>query len=169
MNCLYCGKELPDQQAGEHHRRVYCDNKGKCKQADYRKHQSQAKAQAKNNSHALQVAQLRIAELERAATENQFRLAESQEQITELEQQVMRLHNRLDLERRYYDNKQYSFKAWLKKHLPQTEFTRHVLADQLFMPRDTRAHYEYYMRRVKYSQEDMQEFTELWKLMLLQM
>jgi septal ring factor EnvC (AmiA/AmiB activator) len=151
MNCRYCGAEIAEHPGG-HRRREYCNRA--CKQADYRKRQSQIQQPADNQ------AQARILELE-------HQLADSKEDIKELEQQIMRLRNRLDLERRYYESKPYSFKAWLKKHLPQTEFTRRVLADQLFMPRDTRAHYEYYMRRVKYSQDDIQEFTELWRLMLL--
>jgi hypothetical protein len=150
MNCLYCGTELPEQQAGGHRRRTYCNRA--CKQADYRKRQSQAQQPTDN--------QARMRALEQ-------QLADGQERIAELELQVMRLHNRLDLERRYYEQKAYSFKAWLKKQ-PQTEFSKRILADQLFMPRDTRAHYEYYMRRVKYSPEDIQEFADLWRLMLLQ-
>jgi vacuolar-type H+-ATPase subunit I/STV1 len=169
MNCKFCEKPLPDEKTGKRPRE-YCNNAHR--QAHYRRLHPPIRG-AKPDivlASTLNEAQARITELEQQVAELQKDLAleqsSAQEQIKELEQQAMRLHNRLDLERRYYESKQYSFKAWLKKQ-PQTEFTQRILADQLFMPRDTRAHYEYYMRRVKYSQEDMQAFADLWRLMLL--
>jgi hypothetical protein len=164
MNCKYCDQPLPEEKTGRRPRE-YCNNAHR--QAHYRQNHQPALVMVPTAT--LNKAQARIAELEQQAVtlaSIRVELAISQEQIKELDQQVLRLHNLLDLERRYYESKAYSFKAWLKKQ-PQSEFTQRILADQLFMPRDTRAHYEYYMHRMKYSQEEIQQFADLWRLMLL--
>ena len=114
-------------------------------------------------------ARKQVAELEQTAillTTTRQQLADSQFQIAELEQTVSKLRNLLDIERRYYEPTIYAFKTWLKKQ-PQTELGSRILADELIRPRGKRTDYEYHLRLRKYSQEDMQEFTDLWKLMLL--
>lgn len=142
MNCKYCQKELPSPGPGGHRRREFCDRA--CKQAHYR-----------------------ATHPKKAAMSTQ-KFEEAKAQIEELELEVMRLTNQLDLERRYLeDEKPRSFKAWLKKQ-PSTPFIQKVLADKLFEPRDTRGHYEYRLRIRNYTEDEIREFVHLWKRMLVQ-
>jgi hypothetical protein len=88
--------------------------------------------------------------------------------IDALEQEGMRLRNRLDLERRFHgDHSTYSFAAWLKKQSP-SPLREKLLAALLLPARTSRAKYEAYLRYTLHcSPDEMDEFTHLWKLMLL--
>ena len=89
--------------------------------------------------------------------------------LAELEQENRQLRQRLDLEQRYHQDHQVrGFKIWLKKQIGHTAFTRRLLSDELVPPRGSRGTYEAYLRRQRYSLEEMREFEHLWKAMLLQ-
>lgn len=91
------------------------------------------------------------------------------DETRELEQEIMQLRTRLDLERRYHQDHQVrGFKLWLKRQPGQTDFIRRVLADELVPPQGSRGTYEAYLRRQRYSEDEMAEFAHLWKAMLLQ-
>ena len=142
MNCRSCGKPLPAPIPGGRRARQFCRNA--CKQAFYRKaHQVEAKQE--NNE-----------------------LAKAQQRIAELEQEILHLRNRFDLERRSQtDYQPRSLKAWLKKQ-PVSPLGQRILANELIPPRGSRSTYEAYLRRMDYSVDEMQEFEHLWKALLLQ-
>lgn len=103
-----------------------------------------------------------LAEL-RAKMDDQARTIEDQAR------EISRLAERLNVEKRYLQERgtrKYGFKAFLKKQ-PSTPFIEKFLADQFALPRDTRAHYEYRLPLLHCTEEERQEFTDLWKLMLL--
>lgn len=141
MNCKNprCGKLLPP---GLRRNRAYCNNA--CKQAHYRQvHQ----ASGPGESSALEEARQRIAELEEENT---------------------RLLNKLDLERRFHaDHERRSFKAWLKKQHAISEVGQRIRSDDFIPAMGSRSLYEAYLRKQKYSSDELAEFEHLWKLMLL--
>lgn len=152
-----CGRSV-EQVPGRRKREFYSDA---CRQRYHRAKQrpshEQDQAQGTTLSEMLsEQAELRTKVADQAAT------------IEELEQQVMRLQNRLDLERRFHgDHSVYSFPAWLKKQ-PASPLRDKLLAAQLLPARTSRATYEAYLRhKLHCSPEEMDEFTHLWKLMLL--
>lgn len=147
MNCLYCGEIVQ----GKRKSRKFCNEAHK--QAYWRK-QHQAADQPEALSAPLEA--LRATVHDQAQT------------IHALEQEGMRLRNRLDLERRFHgDHSTYSFPVWLKKQSPSP--LREKLLAAPFLPvRASRAKYEAYLRyTLQISPEEMDEFTHLWKLMLL--
>jgi len=142
MNCKYCQRVLPPSQPGGHRKREYCNDA--CKQAYYRSLRQQEPMKATDE------------ELEQAKA-----------RIAELEQQVTHLKYLLDVEKWYHqDTQARGFKSWLRKQAPSS-LSQKLLADALLPPRGSRAFYEAYLRKSKYSQEDIHEFKHLWLLMLL--
>ena len=146
MNCLYCGEIVQ----GKRKSRKFCNEAHK--QAYWRR------------QHQAEQSEVPLAELEalRATIRDQAQTIEA------LEQDGMRLRNRLDLERRFHgDHSPYSFPAWLKKQRP-SPLREQVLAAPFLPARASRAKYEAYLRyTLHFSPEEMDEFTHLWKLMLL--
>lgn len=146
MNCLYCGEIVQ----GKRKSRKFCNEAHK--QAYWRK------------QHQAEQSEALLAELEtlRATVRDQAQTIEA------LEQEGMRLRNRLDLERRFHgDHSTYSFPAWLKKQ-SLSPLREKLLAAPLLPVRTSRAKYEAYLRyALQFSPEEMDEFTPLWKLMLL--
>jgi hypothetical protein len=144
--CKQCGAELTgraDQQ--------FCDNKNRCKMAYWRAQQKRDQAEALD-------AELKAL---RAKVRDQAQTIEDQGK------EIARLADRLNIERRYLQDKEkHGFKAFLKRQ-PTTPLIERMLNDQFIMPRDTRPHYEYRLARLHPSEDERQEFTELWKLMLL--
>ncbi|SRR6266487_2692615 len=147
MNCKYCGQALPDERTGRRVRE-YCNNAHK--QAHYRKlHQ-----QDQNAALLTELAELR------AKVEDQAQTIEG------LEQEVSRLRERLDIERRFLeDKKPRYFKSWLRKQ-PTSPLTEKLLADQFVPDRGPRSLYQGHVRRLL--PDEMEEFKDLWKLLLLQ-
>lgn len=147
MNCKYCGNELP---AGINSRREFCNDAHK--QAYYRQKHQQDQAAAL------------LAELEQLRTQVRDQKQELDEQASE----ISRLRERLDLERRYLeDSKQRGFKSFLRKRSSSPLIER-LLTDVLFKDRDTLTHYQYYLRHHFHcTEEEMQEFASLWKVLLL--
>lgn len=146
--CPVCEKPII-QPTGGHHQRVYCSDA--CKMRAYRR----KKTEATEHQADLQAARLEISIL--------------QSEITDLQRENRALRAKLDVETRYLEDQAvHGFKPWLKKQAQLSDVAQQWLADELLPPRDTRAHYEYHLKRRKYSPEEMQEFTRLWKLMLLQ-
>lgn len=164
MRCKFCEQPLPDVKTGRRPRE-YCNDAHR--QAYYRRtHPPSRPVSDATLVKALAEATATIKDLEQQLATVRADLLISLEQKRELEKHILTLHNRLDLERRFYENTAYSFKAWLKQR-PATEFRQRFLSDLRMMPRDTSAHYEYKLKRWKYSEEGMREFTDLWKLILL--
>lgn len=152
--CKHCGAELwgrADQQ--------FCDNNNKCKMAYWRKQQRQDQAQGRTFTEMLS----ELADLKEKC--------ESQAQtITELEQENIRLLNKLDVERRFHnDHSTYSFPSWLKKQVSSPLRDKLLAPGSLLPARTSRAKYEYYLRYTLHgTPEEMDEFAHLWKAMLLQ-
>jgi hypothetical protein len=146
-NCKYCGQELP---VGTHGKREFCDDAHK--QKYYRQQHQQDQTEAL----LAEVAQLRTQVKDQAFA------------IEELGKEVTRLRSLLDIERAYLaDTKRRGFKAWIKKQ-PSSAFIQKLLADSLLPVQDTRSHYEYRLRYLLHCTDDeLLEFTQLWKLMLL--
>jgi hypothetical protein len=146
MNCLYCGEIVQ----GKRKSRKFCNEAHK--QAYWRRQQQAEQSEVP------------LAELEalRATIRDQAQTIEA------LEQEGMRLRNRLDLERRFHgDHSMYSFPAWLKKQGP-SPLREQLLAAPFLPVRASRAKYEAYLRYALHcSPEEMDEFTHLWKLLLL--
>ncbi len=146
MNCKYCGQALPDERTGRRVRE-YCNNAHK--QAHYRKlHQ-----QDQNAALLTELAELRVKVEDQAQT------------IEGLEQEVSRLRERLDIERRYLEDKEPRyFKSWLKKQ-PAGTLRDALLTDQLIPARGPRSLYQGHVQRLL--PDEMEEFARLWKLLLL--
>jgi hypothetical protein len=95
------------------------------------------------------------------------RLEEAELEIAELEQERRRLLDKLDFERRFLaDYQPRTFKAWLKKNQKARPFAQKLLADQLVPIRGSKGIYSAWLRRNKYTEEELLEFVDLWKLML---
>jgi hypothetical protein len=146
--CKQCGAELSgraDQQ--------FCDNNNKCKQRYWRAQQKSDQAQAL----ASELEELRAKVHDQAQT------------IEEQGQQITLLKRKLDIERFLLEdrNTPYPFLAWLKKQATSPLIEK-ILAEQYFSPVDKRNYYEYRLRvQLHCSKDEMEEFTELWKLMIL--
>ena len=146
MNCLYCGEIVQ----GKRKSRKFCNEAHK--QAYWRKHHQADQSEALSAT----------LEALRATVRDQAQTIEA------LEQEGMRLRNRLDLERRFHgDHSTYSLPVWLKKQRP-SPLREKLLAAPFLPARTSRAKYEAYLRySLQCSSEEMDEFTHLWKLMLL--
>lgn len=159
--CLACG--LPVPQSHGPIPRLYC-NKA-CKQKAYRQKKAQeATEQQLAMGWKHQDTQARIAELEQECS-----LYASH--IAELESQVHKLRERLDVERRYLlDSKSRPFRAWLRKcSFPEGSFASRLLADTRYeKPRYSKSWYEATLPTYGYSAEDIATFRDLWKAMLLE-
>lgn len=107
----------------------------------------------------------------RAKVEDQTHTIEEMEQrLEEQEEELFQLRRKLDLDRWYHkDTQARGFKGWLRKQSQEVrgDLGQRILADDLLLSRGSRAGYESRMRSQHYSQEDLQEFTHLWKLMML--
>jgi len=93
------------------------------------------------------------------------------QRVTELEAEVQRLNALLDIERRLrQDHTRRGLKAWLKKQPVTTigELGQRIQADRALPALGTRARYTAELRAHQYSQDDLHQLDELWKLMLLQ-
>jgi hypothetical protein len=89
------------------------------------------------------------------------------ERLAEMESEVSRLRYKLDVERRFLEDRDpHTFKSWLRKQSP-SGFSRKVLAEPLFPPKGSRALYEAHCRRLNCTEEEHADFIRLWKLMLL--
>lgn len=148
MNCLYCGAIIQ----GKRKSRKFCH--AAHKQAYWRR-QHQGEPPGPSQELLTEVEELREKVRDQAHT------------IETLEQEGMRLRNRLDLERRFHgDHRPYGFPGWLKKQSPSP--LRNKLLASLLPARASRAMYEVHLLyTVRCSPEEMDEFTHLWKLMLL--
>ncbi len=139
--CKQCGK--PITPIPGHRPRQYCNNT--CKQTAYRQRKERHGVTIVDDS------------------------GQQQRRIAELEQEVQRLTERLNVEERYRTDVQVRhFKTWLKTH-PQpidTDFSRRVLADSRLPHHASRAMYAARLRQYGYSAEDMELFQEAWKAML---
>jgi len=150
MNCKYCDHELP---IGSNPRREFCNDAHKQK---YYRQQHQADQNA-----AL------LAELEQM----RIQIRDQAQEIEEQASLISKLRERLDYERRYLeDTARYPFKTWLKKQWPVSPLAEKLLADphiQLIHGARTRAYYEAQARRIC-TEDELREFQQLWKRMLLE-
>jgi hypothetical protein len=93
------------------------------------------------------------------------------QRIDDLEVEVKRLHSLLDIERRLHaDHMRRGFKAWLKKQPAASigELGQKIQADASLPALSSRAGYATRLRAQNYTQDELHELDELWKLMLLQ-
>lgn len=167
MQCKYCGKEV--EQIPGKKMREYCSDSHR--QLAYVRRKAQEKANSPDQAQASTYTTM-LAELEDLRTQNaalRIEVADKDQEIDELAAQIATLRERLDVERRFLDDvKPRSFKAFLRKR-PATLLITRILDDPLFLDRDTRIHYQTRLHfRLSASKEELQEFTDLWKLMLLE-
>ena len=105
------------------------------------------------------------------ATSDSEELEKALQRVAELEAEVQRLNALLDIDRRLrQDHTRRGLKAWLKKQSMATigEPGQRILADGALPALGTRARYTAELRAHQYSQDDLHQLDELWKLMLLQ-
>jgi hypothetical protein len=98
-------------------------------------------------------------------------LEDALQRIDDLEVEVKRLHSLLDMERRIRtDHTRRGFKAWLKKQPAASigELGQKIQADVSLPALSSRAGYAARLRAQNYTQDELHELDELWKLMLLQ-
>ncbi|GHO48335.1 hypothetical protein [Ktedonospora formicarum] len=159
--CKKCGAQLTGRANQQ-----FCDNKNKCKMAYWREQHKQDQTQGATLTETLS----ELADL-RAKEEDQKRIIQEQAQrLEEQEQELFQIRRKLDVDRWYHKDTQVrGFKGWLRKQSQQVrgDLGQRILADDLLLLRGSRAGYESRMRSQHYSQEDLQEFAHLWKLMLL--
>lgn len=89
--------------------------------------------------------------------------------VVELEMEVQRLTERLDIEEQFRtDTEVRHFKKWLRSHdQPQdSDFAKRFLADTRLPQHGSRALYEAKLRSCGYAAEDITLFQEAWKDML---
>ena len=152
ITCGYCGAEVP-QLPGKR-KKLHCNNVHK--QLVYKRRKKAATPEPEPSVQ------------QTTYTAMLSELTEVHAQVDDQAKEIYRLRQLLDVEKRYLiDMEQRGFKGFLKNLQTKTPFVEKLLADQFFRPRDTRAHYEYHLRRLKYSDEELDEFQRLWKLMLL--
>ncbi len=151
MKCKYtcCDREVPVAPGG-HRAREFCSNAHK--QAFYRQQHGMVPVQSDQTDQAL------LADLQRE-------LQEAHDRITHLEQQ-------LDVEKRFLRSDIHAFKRWLKKQ-PRSELPDmlgpRLLQEDWLPPRASRAVYESNLRTAGYSPEEITQFRDLWRRMLLDM
>lgn len=191
MNCKFCGTLLPEPAPGEivRRRREYCSPAHR--QADYRQRKVSATTKPGEISQAdlhLQEAladkDARIAALEQTIYEQQRYItdlehrepkprpltktaAQYKAQILELERQNARLTFRLESSRAS-KQKRYHFYFWLHTQ-PATPFTARLRADlseDLSNCAGTRTQHENMLRAFKYSDDALDQFSQLWERML---
>jgi hypothetical protein len=146
MKCLNpkCENDVPE---GSRSTRKFCGDA--CRQQYFRQQHQQDQAQG------------------RTFTEMLSELTELREQVSDQAQEIAQLRHLLDVEKRYYEDTQaHTFKAWLRKQPPSPVASK-LLSDQLVPARGSRALYEAHMRRLHSTDNELLEFTRLWKLMLL--
>jgi hypothetical protein len=159
MNCKYCGADLPAKVQGDggHRQKEYCN--GAHRQAYWRQQQQ------RDQDEALQA---EVVELRAKVTEQAQEIADTRELVGTLEQENTRLKSQLDFERRFLeDTKAYGFKAWLKKQ-PSSPWRVRFLSDKIIPPHTSRSLYQAHVKRQGATDEEMEDFIRLWKLMLLQ-
>lgn len=137
------------------------------KQAYWRRQQQQDQAQGATFTEMLS----ELVEL-REKAHDQAQTIESQAQlISEQEQEITRLLGKLDIERRLLaDHERRGFIAWLKKQPAGAigELGQRIRTDDRLPSMASRAGYAARLRNLKYSQDDINELANLWRLMLLQ-
>jgi hypothetical protein len=145
-----CG-QLVEEKPGGHRQRMFVDDAHKMK---YWRQQRQA---AQHTALLTELEELRV------------KVTDQAQQIEEQEAEIARLHQALDIEKRYLeDTTPRPFKAWLRKTQPSSPWRNTFLSDQLVPARGSRAMYEAHVRRLHCSDEEHQDFVRLWKLLLLQ-
>lgn len=153
MKCLNpkCENDLPD---GVRSTRKFCGDA--CKVAYFRQQHKEDQAKAE----ASELEQLRA------------KVQDQAQRIEEQDQEITLLKRKLSIEQYYLadrrNNNRHTFLAWLKKQ-PASPLTEKILAvGPQLSQNDSCKYYEYRLRVLLHcSEAEMEEFTELWKLMLL--
>jgi hypothetical protein len=150
MKCLNpkCENDLPN---GVRSTRKFCSDA--CKVAYFRQRHKEDQPEAETGK--VEALQVRVRILEQT--------------IDDQAKEIARLAEKLNVEKRFLQERstqKYGFRAFIKKQ-PVTPLIEKLLADPFTMPRDTRAHYEYRLPLLHCTEEEQQEFTDLWKLMML--
>lgn len=165
--CQSCGKEI-EQKPGGHPQRRYCNDA--CKQKRYRLARGDESERSFAQRLETELAEIRAIVLvqERELQEATAAIADQADTIEKQAQEITDLRSQLDIERRYLeDSTPRYFRAWLRKQ-PTSPWRVTFLNDQTISPRASRAYYEAHVRRLHCTEEEMQDFVRLWKLMLLQ-
>ena len=142
--CKACGKPLVLPERRGPHKREYCNVT--CRQRAHRAKQQPA-----------------------IVTSDVTMSQAMQTRIAELEHEVQKLLERLDIEQRYRTDTQVRhFKSWLRTHSqPQdTDFFKRFLADTRLPQHASRSLYAARLKQYGYSAEDIHLFQEAWKDMI---
>jgi predicted nucleic acid-binding Zn ribbon protein len=153
--CKVCGKSI-DQVPGRRMREFCSDT---CRQRYHRAKTKPVEEQADNTA---------------LVTELRVKVQDQAQYIEELEQENTRLKHKLNVEQLYREdlgsNKKHTFLAWLKRQ-PTSPLAEKILAAGLqyqLSQNDTYKYYDYRLRvLLRCSPDEMEQFVELWKLMLL--
>jgi|ERR1022692_744334 regulator of replication initiation timing len=162
MNCKYCGAEVQQTSPGQrgHRQREYCNDKHR--QAFFR--QQHQNDQAAALLAEVQQLRLQVAEIQQLRQ----RVQELQRENAEFEQENIKVKHLLQVDQWFHsDRSARNFPAFLRKQ-GSTPFIKRFLQENLLAPLGTRARYEDYLRKGRYSEEEKAEFEHLWKLMLQQ-
>jgi hypothetical protein len=160
MKCKFCGEDLPKKTHGK---RRYCDDAHK--QAYYRqKVQAQQDQQQKDLE--------KQPELEAEITRLKRRVSRQAREIEQLERTITLLKQQLNLEHRYLaDSQARGFVAFLRRQ-PPTPLIERLLHDRYvveLLTQVSRWTVEWYLRNsMKLSDEEMGQFKDLWKLLMLE-
>ena len=150
MNCKFCGLPL----TGAYGKREFCRNAHR--QAYYR-HQMQSQHQ-QTTAQAQETNKL------------QAKIEDLEDSVTQLKSTIRQLEIDADLEHRYLvDTQARSFIAFLRSQ-PPTPFVTKLLNDPRILLEKRAGRYHYEIRLVtnqNYSEDDLNQFKDLWKLLLL--
>lgn len=175
MDCKCgCGQQV-EEKPGGHRQRLFVDDAHKMRWHRQQQQNDQQEAllaelaelrtKVADQAHTIELQQQ---EIERLA--HHYKLARQfQDDLEPHDQEVTRLKRQLDFERRYIeDTKAYTFKSWLRKQPSSSPWRDRLLSDQLIKPRSSRSYYQAQMKRLGCTDEEMEDFTRQWKLMLMQ-
>jgi hypothetical protein len=164
MKCLNtkCENELPE---GIRSTRKFCSDA--CRQAYFRQQQKQDQA----HGHTFTEMLSELVELREKVHNQEKTIAELGIEKAELTSEVSRLYHRLNVEQRFVEDKEkLPFKVWLKKQA--SPLKEKLCTDEYYSQlrsRETRRYYDYRLRvHWHCTEEEMEEFARLWKLLLLQ-
>jgi hypothetical protein len=158
MQCLYCGKDVP--QIPGKRERLYCDNKNVCKQLAYKKRKAIVNTPL--------VDDMPVNSVQRNSyTEMLSELVELRTKVSDQAQTIASQKHALEVDVWYHlDSEARGLKAWLKKQR-KTPLIEKLLADQFLPAKPTsRAMFERYLRSKGYTADDLAEFAHLWKALI---
>jgi len=183
MDCK-CGCGQPvEEKPGGHRQRLFVDDAHKMRWHRQQQQSDQHEAllaeleqlrqiikeQAQGHTYTSMLTEL--VELRQRVHDQEKTLTRLETEKTEMVSELSRLYHRLDVERRFLEDKEkLPFKSFLKKQ--GSPLKEKLCSDEYFaqlLPKEKRRHYEYRLRvHWHCTEEELQEFARLWRILLLQ-